>query len=121
MQTLLSVTCPVRIESELNRRGHWAGKHRRSKEQKTIVMLVLRTAKYDRSALKPPLVVRMTRIAPRPICDSDNLVSGLKGVRDTVAEFLGIDDADLLGDDRVRWVVAQEKGNYALRIEVAKE
>ncbi|MSO37436.1 MAG: hypothetical protein EXQ69_04205 [Acidimicrobiia bacterium] len=84
---------------------------------------MLRTAKKaDRKALVPPYVVRLTRIAPRPIHDSDNLVSGTKKVRDTVAAFLGVSDADLLGDGQVRWLVEQEKGrDYALRIEVWRQ
>lgn len=116
---MLTVLVPVETVSELNRRDHWAEKHRRSKQQKELTLLLLRTSRYDKSKLKPPFVVRLTRIAPGAIRDSDNLASSTKAIRDAVASFLGIDDADVFGNGDVRWVVAQEKGaSYGMRIEI---
>jgi len=123
MRVLLSVTVPVQLVSEANRRDHWAAKHRRTKDQKDIVLLMLRTARVvDRSAMRPPYVVRITRVSPRPLRDSDNLVSSCKAVRDAVAFYLGVDDADLLGRGDVRWVIEQEGGSdNEVRIEVGKD
>jgi hypothetical protein len=123
MRVLVAVTVPVQTVSELNRRDHWAKKHRRTRSQKDTALLVLRTARVvDRQAMVPPYVVRLVRIAPRPIHDFDNLLSGMKAVRDAVAHFLGVSDADLLGRGDVRWLVEQEGGpDYAVRIEIGKE
>lgn len=116
---MISVTVPVATVSELNRRDHWAEKHRRAKQQRELTTLLLRTAKVDKSLLRPPFVVKMTRVAPGSIKDSDNLASSTKAIRDAIASFLGIDDADVMGNGSVRWVVGQEKGpTYALRIEI---
>lgn len=123
MRVLLSVTVPVQTVSELNRRDHWREKHKRATGQKDIVLLMLRTARVvDRQAMRPPYVVRLTRIAPKPIHDSDNIASSTKAIRDTVAHFLGVDDADLVGQKAVRWVIEQEGGaDQAVRIEIGQE
>lgn len=116
---MLAVTVPIATVSELNRRDHWAEKHRRSKQQRELTTLLLRSAKVDKKALCAPFVVTLTRIAPGTIKDSDNLASSTKAVRDAVAAFLGVDDADVTGNGSVRWVVLQEKGTqYGLRIEI---
>jgi len=52
-----------------------------------------------------PCTVLMTRIAPRKL-DDDNLRGAFKAVRDQVAAWLGVDDAD----PRVTWAYAQERG-----------
>ena len=60
------------------------------------------------------VVVVLTRIAPRDL-DTDNLASGLKAVRDGVADALGMDD----GSSRIEWRYAQERrkpGEYAVRV-----
>ncbi len=62
------------------------------------------------------VVVALTRIAPRDL-DTDNLASGLKAVRDGVADALGVDD----GSSRIEWRYAQERGRpgeYAVRVEI---
>ena len=65
-----------------------------------------------------PLVVTVTRIAPRALDPHDNLPSSVKATVDAVAEWLGVDDAD----PRVKFVSAQERGAskyYGVRIEVS--
>ncbi|MBE0568400.1 MAG: hypothetical protein IH577_01830 [Deltaproteobacteria bacterium] len=60
--------------------------------------------------------VTLTRIAPRAL-DTDNLASGLKAIRDGVADALEIDD----GSSLIEWRYAQEKGKpgeYAVRVEI---
>lgn len=61
----------------------------------------------------------MTRIAPGAIKDSDNLIASTKAIRDAVAFFLKIDDADLSPGSSATWIVNQEKGRaYALKISI---
>jgi len=117
---MLSVVVPIRTVSEMNRRDHWSARHRRSRQQQELTTLLLRTANVDPSLLKPPFVVRLTRVGPGSIKDSDNLAAGTKAVRDAVAAFLKVDDADLVSGSAVRWEVRQERGPvYELRIEIA--
>lgn len=52
-----------------------------------------------------PLVVTLTRIAPRSL-DSDNLASAAKACRDGISDALGIDD----GAKGLTWLYAQRKG-----------
>ena len=119
---MLSVTVPIQTVSEMNRRDHWSRRHSRARDQRVLVMLLLRTAKYDRKLLVAPFVVTMTRISPGAIKYSDNLAAATKAARDAIAEFLGIDDADVLGDGQAKWVVAQERGKaYGLRIEIESQ
>ena len=51
--------------------------------------------------------------------DSDNLAISQKGVRDGVADWLGVDD----GDQGIQWVYEQRAGGpkvYAIEVEVIK-
>lgn len=114
---MLTVHVPVATVSELNRRDHWAERHRRSKQQKELTTLLLRTARPS-APLVAPYRVKLVRIAPGAIRDSDNLAAATKAVRDAVAAFLGVDDADVMGNGDVRWSVAQERGPYGLRVEI---
>lgn len=62
------------------------------------------------------VAITLTRIAPRAL-DTDNLASGLKAIRDGVADALGVDD----GSSRIQWRYAQERGKpgeYAVRVEI---
>jgi hypothetical protein len=62
------------------------------------------------------LVVTITRIGQRNL-DTDNLAGSQKGPRDSIARWLGIDDASPM----VEWRYAQERGpakTYAVRIEI---
>lgn len=99
----LSVTIPVRTVSETNAHEHWRTRQKRAKQHRGITSLLLRSA-----IGKPPstpLLVTMTRIAPRRL-DSDNLAASCKHVRDGVADFLGVNDGD---ESKVRWSYAQRR------------
>lgn len=100
-----TVTLHIRIVSVLNLREHWSKRHRRAKEHRKAALLVPRVGL--------PCTVKMTRIGLR-LLDSDNLQGGLKGLRDGIADRLGVDDAD----PRVTWEYAQEKGEYAVRVDI---
>lgn len=100
------VTLPLKVVNESNQRGHWSARARRTKAARTTVGLVV--AAHIRAAgpgLRLPLVVTLTRIAPRNL-DTDGVVSALKATRDGVADALGVDD----GSDRVTWLYGQRRG-----------
>ena len=111
----MDIRCPVRIESEANRRDHWAVRHRRFAKQRSVVALHL-LALGGLTRPRPPLVVTLTRIGPRRL-DVDNLAGGFKAVIDQVAAWLGVDD----GDPRMVWQFAQKRGRpneYALAVKI---
>lgn len=97
------IRVPIRIESVANKREHWAAKAKRTKRQRAALYWALLADVKVRPAL--PLVVTLTRIAPR-VLDDDNLSSGFKACRDGIADWLGVDDGDL----RIQWKYAQAKG-----------
>lgn len=107
MRALYSATLPLRIKSAANLREHWAVRAKRVKCERMAALALSIT-------LPLPVVVALTRIAPRPL-DDDNMIGGFKGLRDGIADRLGIAD----NDPRVRWAYGQEKGQeYAVRVEV---
>ena len=91
---------PMRLPSAANLREHWAAKHRRVKQERVTVGWLLRAR--PRPTL--PVTVTLTRIAPRAF-DDDNLRGAFKGIRDEVARWLGVDDAD----PRVTWAYEQRR------------
>jgi hypothetical protein len=60
-----------------------------------------------------PLIVTLTRVAPSNGLDDDNLAGALKGVRDAVAEWLGVDDRDRA---TVRYEYEQRRGPWGVEI-----
>ncbi|MGC4117002.1 MAG: hypothetical protein QM765_21050 [Myxococcales bacterium] len=62
----------------------------------------------------PPFTVTLTRVSPR-LADDDNVVGGLKNVRDRVATWLGTGDGPKAP---VRWLYQQEQGPFAVRIRI---
>jgi crossover junction endodeoxyribonuclease RusA len=95
------VTLPIATVSEANQREHWATKARRVKSHRQIARLMC-------PYLPPPLVVTLTRIAPRSL-DDDNLCAAMKATRDGIADRLGVTD----NDPRVVWRYAQQRGRIA--------
>jgi len=87
------------LTSELNARETWAQRHRRSSVQHRAVANALERV----PRLTPPCRVVITRCAQRAL-DTDNATGAAKYVRDAVALWLNIDDAD----PRVEWIVRQE-------------
>jgi len=100
----------LRVVPELNSRSHWRVRAARFDAQRARVRTAWRMKFFD---FRPPLpvTVTLTRIATRPIHDSDNLISGFKAIRDEVAELLGTDDRDLGGKDGgITWRYEQLRG-----------
>lgn len=100
----VSVEIPMRLPSRANSDGQRGGTHwqraKLVKQQRFEVAMAL--LPYE--GLAVPVTVQLTRVSPRSI-DSDNLSGSLKAVRDAVAEWLGVDDAD----DRVTWLPCKQR------------
>lgn len=102
---------PLRTVSGMNAREHHMARARRVKGERQLVAWLLASV----SKPIPPLVVTLTRIAPSNGLDpGDNLPSALKGCRDEVAEWLGVNDRDR---KTVRYEYEQERGPWGVRIE----
>jgi hypothetical protein len=95
----------------MNAREHHITRSRRVKSERAVV------GWYLRAKPKPatPCIVTLTRFAPSAGLDDDNLASALKGVRDSFAEWISVDDKHR---DIVRYRYEQARGPWAVRIEV---
>jgi hypothetical protein len=102
-QRRLICSVPLRTGSGLNDREHWRVRARRVESEKYMTGLFIIF----------PIDVYLTRISPANACgvwkglDSDNLAGSMKSVRDTIARWLGVDDAL---EDRVRYRCEQARG-----------
>lgn len=103
------ITLPIRITNPLNgSHGHWRGVAKRRRAERSVAAMAVP------AGLKPPLVVHLTRIAPRKF-DDDNLGAAFKSVRDGIADKVGVDD----GSAQIAFKYAQRRGNpkeYAIEI-----
>jgi hypothetical protein len=96
------VVVPMRTSRGGNNREHHMARARRVKKERYFTALLL--ASRERPPL--PLQVLLVRVSPGTLDTGDNLPGSLKAVRDEVALWLGIDDAD----PRVSWAYDQRKG-----------
>ena len=115
---MLTLYIDAKLVSEANRRDHWALKAKRVASHRDAVSMAWLLA--GKPTIDPPCVVTITRVAPRQIRDSDNLVISAKALRDQLAEdVLRCDD----GDPRVRWEYGQRRGKtgeYAVEVTFAE-
>lgn len=104
------ILVPIKTVPGLNARELWQARSGRVKRERKA------TAKALHSRPKPPIPcsVLLIRVAPSGGVDDDNLSGSLKGVRDEVAAWLGIDDRH---QTRVRYRYAQITGPWGVRIE----
>ncbi len=112
---MIRVIVPIRILSEANGREHWRAKAKRTGRHRGWA----HTSLIGQPKPAPPLVITLTRIAPRTL-DDDNLASGFKAARDGVADWLGIDD----GDKRLTWCYEQRRGErneYCAEVRIESE
>jgi hypothetical protein len=115
------VSVPIRTVSEMNLREHWSKRAKRKKEQGVAIALVLNPT-FIRSMRAwgsgvTSWAVTLTRVAPR-LLDADNLAASNKGVQDSVARVIGVDDR------HIAWTYAQRKGSpkdYAVEIAITAE
>lgn len=118
----VTVEIPIKLPSASNLREHWGTKARRVKSQRAATRLALVSA-YNKLGAREflidlPVVVTLTRVyggRGSRAFDDDNLRGAFKAVRDAVAEFWHMDDAD----PRIEWRYVQAKGRAAVRIELA--
>ena len=104
------ITLPLRTVSGLNAREHWRARARRTKHERDVTAWLLKPA------TKPaiPCAVLLTRVAPSGGLDDDNLPGAMKGIRDEIAAWLGIDDRRR---DVVRYRYAQRRGPWAVEVQ----
>lgn len=116
MSAPLVVTLPLRLHSAANLREHWTRKASRTETQRRVARLATRAALAGPVAW--PVVVSITRIAPRPLDKHDNLGSAAKAIVDGIADALGLASDS---DPRVSWSYAQRRGavrEYAVEIRI---
>lgn len=111
----MKVDCefPLRTESTLNKREHWAVRAKRAKAHREAGFFCAP------QGFALPCRITLTRIAPRAL-DCDNLAASFKSVRDGIADRLGVNDRD----PRITWAYAQERGKpkeYRVRAEFVAE
>lgn len=111
MKAPFEVTIPLRARTSQNVRfDHHMAKARRVKKERGDAMMA--TARLP-ALVEPALLVTLTYVGPREL-DFVNLCASLKAVQDGVASRLKVDDASPL----VKWAFAQERGEYAVKVEV---
>lgn len=99
----MTILIPIRTVSALNAREHWRARSRRVKKEREATAWMLLLDKTAKPAM--PCTVRMTRVGPSNGLDDDAIPGACKGVRDQIAEWLGINDRD----PRVKWECAQRR------------
>ncbi len=108
----MNIEIPIKTVSGMNAREHHMARSRRVKAERTATSWALCQAKPP----VPPCTVKLTRLAPSNGLDSDNLQSSMKGVRDQIAAWIGIDDKSPL----VVWQYDQQRAkDYAVILEVS--
>lgn len=100
----------LRTVPGMNVREHPMARHRRVKAEKEAVAWML----MGKTKPALPCAVTLTRLAPSNGLDDDNLTGALKGVRDAVAAWLGVDDRDRA---TVRYAYEQQRAPWGVRIE----
>jgi hypothetical protein len=110
----ISFIVPVRTVSGLNVREHWRARAARVRKERETTAWAIATASRKPPAI--PCTVTLTRVGPSNGLDDDNLPGSMKGVRDQIAVWLGIDDRTKL----VTWTYDQRRGKgWAVEVTVA--
>ncbi len=108
---ILEFDAPIRIRSEANIGGELRAFLRRKKAIETKFQEVL--DKLPR-IITMPCVVTFTRFGPQKF-DDDNLAYAFKCVRDTLADWIGVDD----GDPRYKWRYREKQSReYMIRVRI---
>ena len=106
------ILIPIRTRGS-NAREHWTARHERVKRERR------HTASMLLGQQRPgiPCVVTLTRLSSGTLDPGDNLPAALKGVRDQIAAWLGIDDRH---SHQVRYEYRQRRvprGQYGVEVE----
>lgn len=103
----MNVEIPMPVPSVANLREHWAAKAKRTRAQRRLVAMVLRShLRSHRLTILLPCTVKVTRVAPRPLDSHDNLRASCKAAVDGVSDVLGVND----NDPAVTWIYDQARG-----------
>ncbi len=102
------------VPSVANRREHHYAKAKRTAAHRFVGATLGRRVFCGPDAADLPCVVLLTRVAPKPLDNHDNLASAFKGLVDGIADVLGVDDRN----PRVTWLYAQRKGPAAVELGV---
>ncbi len=115
----LELKIPIRTTTGLNVREHWALKTKRVKRERKATRFF-----WNREQVKLRLGegnhwrIELVRFSPgTSIPDTDNVVGGLKAVRDQIAVQLGIND----GDRRHMWIYGCRKGPWCVRVRIYQD
>lgn len=109
----MSIMLPIKTGGGLNDRLHWAERSRRVKRERGTACLLVRS---NLNGCGLPCVVTLTRLSFGKL-DTDNLQGATKGVRDGVADALGVAD----NHPDIEWRYAQEKckrGAFGVRVQI---
>lgn len=109
-----TIWAPFRTKTGLNAREHWAIKAKRVKRERQATRFFWKTHRMSvLEGFTGPLRITLERHSPssRP-ADLDNVVGGLKAVRDQLCEQIGRDD----GDPTILWRYTQQKGPWGVKI-----
>lgn len=105
----VEVVLPIKTVAGLNAREHHMARARRVKRERGLAATMV-------PARPLPAVVTLTRMSAGTL-DDDNLQGACKGIRDGIADKLGVAD----NDPRIEWRYAQEKtkrGVYGVRVRI---
>lgn len=113
MSAIVDLTLPLKTINPLNVREHHMARARRVKHERRRVDAALlagpgwRVQHHLRGRLQAgtKLVVTLERRSRGLLDSGDNLPASMKGCRDQIAEWLGVDDRD----ERVRWAYDQAR------------
>ena len=106
----MTITIPLEVMSEANRREHYMAKARRVKCQRQRTWAAL--AQMHGGSVRhspPPAVVRLTRLMghrQRPFDADDNLRAAFKAVKDEICSFFSVDDGPKCP---IRWEYGQDR------------
>jgi hypothetical protein len=102
---------PIKLVSEANTHDGLKAQLRRKAQVKRTMRQVLTLIPR---VVALPCTVTMVRFGPKEL-DSDNLDNAFKAVRDMIAEWVGVDDAD----KRYTWQFHQKPGKaYKVRVTI---
>lgn len=110
---------PIRTTPESNSREHWTKQQKRHKIQKIVVQWQF---KFHKEPIPLPCIIKLTRIAPRPLDKAENLPMSFKWITDAIADCLipGLAPGRADSDPRLNFQFDQEKGNpkeYAIKVQ----
>lgn len=109
------LSLPVRTQSLANMREHWRRRHKRTQFERLHTRAAWLKGRFRPLAPGETARVHLVRIGPQ-LLDSDNLPPSMKSIRDELADCMGFGKDDR--NARVEWTYAQERGKYAVRVEI---